>query len=54
MSDAKGGRWTVAADALVGASGERLARVPARRAFWFGWIAQYPDTVLIRRKATVS
>jgi len=23
-------------------------RVPARRAFWFGWHAQFPDTELIR------
>jgi hypothetical protein len=23
-------------------------QVPAHRAFWFGWYAQYPDTVLIR------
>ena len=46
--DAGGGRWSVGADALVGPRGERLARVPAHRAFWFGWIAQYPDTVLIR------
>ncbi len=48
VSDAVGGRWTVAADALVRPGGERLARVPAHRAFWFGWIAQYPDTVLIQ------
>jgi hypothetical protein len=24
-----------------------LARVPAHRAFWFGWFAQHPDTLLI-------
>ena len=48
VSDAHGGRWTVAADALVGPGGERLARVAAHRAFWFGWVAQYPDTVLIQ------
>ncbi len=48
VSDAHGGRWTVTADALVGPGDERLARVAAHRAFWFGWVAQYPDTVLIQ------
>ena len=28
--------------------GPWFARVPARRAFWFGWVAQYPDTRLLR------
>lgn len=31
-----------------GASGERLREVPAHRAFWFGWVAQFPDTELHR------
>jgi hypothetical protein len=25
-----------------------LPRVPARRAFWFGWVAQYPETLLTK------
>lgn len=38
--------WQVMEDALV--SGEvRLERVPAYRAFWFGWVAQFPETRLI-------
>jgi hypothetical protein len=32
----------------VSETGERLARVPAPRAFWFGWIAQHPETVLYK------
>jgi hypothetical protein len=40
--------WTVTDEALVGEAGERLRRVPAHRAFWFGWIAQHPETTLIR------
>jgi hypothetical protein len=28
--------------------GPLFLRVPARRAFWFGWVAQYPDTRLLR------
>jgi hypothetical protein len=46
IRDTKGGRWTVTTTALVGPAGERLAAVPAHRAFWFGWVAQHPDTVL--------
>ena len=48
--DAAGGGWEVTADALVaeGDAERRLPRVAAQRAFWFGWYAQYPQTVLIR------
>ena len=48
--DAAGGGWTVTADALVAeaAPERRRPRVPAHRAFWFGWYAQYPETVLVR------
>ena len=34
-------------DALV-SEDVRLERVPAYRAFWFGWVAQFPDTKLIK------
>jgi hypothetical protein len=44
-----GRRWTVTEDALVLDGGaERLARVPAWRAFWFGWYAQFPETLLFK------
>ena len=44
----EGGRtWTVTEDALV-SENVRLARVPAYRAFWFGWFAQFPETRLIK------
>jgi hypothetical protein len=46
--DAQGRRWRVTPDALVCDSGEHLPRVAAHRAFWFGWFAQHPDTVLYR------
>jgi hypothetical protein len=49
LEDAEGGSWLVAEEALVSeANGERAPRVPARRSFWFGWFAQYPDTELVR------
>ena len=48
--DTAGGVWTVTAEALVAEADpeRRLPRVAAQRAFWFGWYAQYPQTVLIR------
>lgn len=47
VRDTTGGRWQVTPQALVHhTTGERLATVPAHRVFWFGWVAQYPDTVL--------
>ena len=48
VRDRMGGRWTVTPKALVSGSGQRLAALPTHRAFWFGWIAQHPDTVLFR------
>jgi hypothetical protein len=47
--DAQGRAWEVSEDALVATfdPGLRLPRVPAHRAFWFGWYAQHPDTRLI-------
>ncbi len=48
--DADGGVWRVTEEALIGpgVSGRRLPRVSAQRAFWFGWRAQYPETVLLK------
>lgn len=47
--DAEGRAWEVAEDALVATFDPslRLPRVPAHRAFWFGWYAQHPETRLI-------
>ena len=52
LRDARGRRWRITAGALVGEDDTRLPRVPAHRAFWFGWVAQHPDTVLHRRRHT--
>ncbi|WP_428102073.1 DUF3179 domain-containing protein [Candidatus Rariloculus sp.] len=48
--DDMGRVWLVGEDALRASfdDGIALPRVPAHRAFWFGWYAQYPETVLIR------
>jgi hypothetical protein len=50
LEDDRGRRWRVTEQALViqRGEGERRPRVPAHRAFWFGWHAQFPETVLIR------
>ena len=46
-TDSQGRTWTLSEDKL--ASGDMtLSRLPAHRAFWFGWHAAYPDTRLIR------
>ena len=48
--DNQGEVWSVTEEALVpdAALGERLPRIPAQRAFWFGWYAQFPETALIQ------
>ncbi|MGH8442751.1 MAG: hypothetical protein ACRETF_07620, partial [Nevskiaceae bacterium] len=48
VTDTEGGRWQLHEDGLIGPQGARLPRYPAHRAFWFGWRAAYPDTVLVR------
>jgi len=40
--------WSVSEDELTDATGKKLQRLPAHRAFWFGWQAQYPDTRLVK------
>lgn len=46
--DATGTTWQVTEDRLVGPSGAALKRLPAHRAFWFGWYAAYPQTRLVK------
>jgi hypothetical protein len=47
--DAAGERWTVTEEALAAdGSPRRLSRLPAWRAFWFGWFAQFPETLLFK------
>jgi hypothetical protein len=48
--DATGARWRVTEEALVrdGDQSMRLPRAVAQRAFWFGWYAQFPETLLIK------
>jgi hypothetical protein len=50
LRDAEGRSWRVTESALVAEAPDArsLSRVVARRAFWFGWFAQYPDTTLVQ------
>lgn len=47
LTDNTGRSWLLREDALVAQDGSRLERLPAHRAFWFGWRAAYPATRLI-------
>lgn len=48
--DSEGRAWRVTEDALVPVDHQAppRPRLPARRAFWFGWFAQYPHTALVK------
>ena len=48
LTDNKQQTWTLTETALVSNSGEKLQRLPAFRAFWFGWQGAYPETRLIK------
>ena len=47
ITDNRGRQWQLSEDKLSHDDLE-LARLPAHRAFWFGWHAAYPDTLLVR------
>ncbi len=46
--DHAGRVWKVTEDRLIAPGGETLRRLPAHRAFWFGWYAAFPDTRLVK------
>jgi hypothetical protein len=46
--DHAGGVWKVSEARLTGPRSETRERLPAHRAFWFGWYATYPDTRLVK------
>ncbi len=46
--DATGRSWSLSEQTLTGTDGTAHERLPAHRAFWFGWFAAYPGTELIR------
>ena len=46
--DSLGKAWQVAESQLTAPNGQTLKRLPAHRAFWFGWHAAFPDTRLVK------
>lgn len=48
LRDAGGGLWRVDEAGLSGPNGSSLKRLPAHRAFWFGWVAAFPETRLVK------
>ena len=46
--DSLGNAWRVDESQLTAANGQTLKRLPAHRAFWFGWHAAFPDTRLVK------
>ncbi len=46
--DRSGAAWKLTEDKLTGPGGKVLERLPAHRAFWFGWHAAYPATRLVK------
>ncbi|MFK7791846.1 MAG: DUF3179 domain-containing protein [Devosiaceae bacterium] len=47
ITDSDGTRWTLSEDVLSADDGRTLERLPAHRAFWFGWHAAFPQTRLV-------
>ncbi len=45
--DENGVQWALAEATLTNAKGEQLPRLPANRAFWFGWYSSYTNTQLV-------
>ena len=48
VRDSTGKAWRLTEDTLIGPGGASLKRLPAHRAFWFGWYAAYPSTRLVK------
>ena len=46
--DSKGHKWKLYEDRLESEKGVILPRFQTYNAFWFGWQAAFPNTVLVR------
>ena len=47
LEDSDGTIWTLNEDQLSSDDGRQLPRLPAHRAFWFGWHSAFPETRLV-------
>ncbi len=48
ITDQRGQTWTVNELELSNGEQDTLKRLPAHRAFWFGWFSAYPKTELVK------
>jgi len=48
LIDDQGVQWIIQEEELVAPDGRVLNRLPSHNAFWFGWYAAHPDTMLIQ------
>jgi hypothetical protein len=48
VMDKQGDIWQVAEDALVGPDGEMAPRLGGHLAYWFGWFAFFPNTLIYK------
>lgn len=46
VMDSSGQQWRVTEEALVGPIGERAPRINGHLAYWFGWFAFFPNTLV--------
>lgn len=47
VTDVNGNKWVLTESKLTSPDGKELYRLPAHRAFWFGWYGAYSNTELI-------
>ena len=48
VEDSSGMIWTMDEHSMTAEDGRVLSRIPAQRAFWFGWHAAFPNTRLVQ------
>lgn len=48
--DSQGREWQVTEEGLVGPEGEFAPRINGHLAYWCGWLAFFPNTLVFGRK----
>jgi hypothetical protein len=48
LLDERGSSWNVSEDALLGPDGETAPRLGGHLAYWFGWFAFFPNTLIYK------
>ncbi|MEM6802909.1 MAG: DUF3179 domain-containing protein [Bacteroidota bacterium] len=48
LVDTRGIKWRLEESQLIAEDGRKLKRLPYHRAFWFGWLAAFPETRLVK------